>query len=668
MRRLRPSSVSTRLDRDAVRLHRAVAAALAHALVDHHAPVRVRGTRRACAGAAPRRRRSGRRPAPMTPGTSRSSCCTPSSSSRWCTVTPAGSAAGAYLSGSSLTTAIAPHALGGELARDLRRRDRAVHRLAFDRLAAGHRDRAVDEQLVGDVHTRRHGGADREQARVEVGAVAHVLEDVRHRGEGRLADPVGALGTHLRDREGAPLRDPDGHAVAADAALARCEPSGTTVDVLCGQPEQKLGRRRSAGGRRRRGGREGRAQARPSSGARRSSQARIAPATRAGASSPSGNARRAALVALAEEERAASLVVEQARELVLDHRPLLFDDEHVLETFAEAPRALGLEGPGHRHLVDREAGLLREGVAEAQLVEGLSHVEVGLARRHDAEAPALAAERHAIEAVRAHEGLRRREPLLVEARFDLERVVGPADVQAGRRREVLGEPHLHPAGTDLDGGRAVDGVGQALEAHPAARVARQGPAVEAEVEVLLHARRVQHRDAAVDQGVLALVRDRGGLGARVVAGQHQHAALRSGAGVVAVLQGVARAVDAGALPVPDGEHAVVLRALEEVRLLGAPDRRRSEVFVHAGLEADVVRLELLAGLPEREVVGAERRAAVARDEARRREARREVAPALLEGQPHQRLHARQVDAPALARVAVLEPVAAVDGGAAHAVG
>ena len=67
----------------------------------------------------------------------------------------------------------ARYAFRFHLTRDLRHRDAAV-----DRLAAGHRDRIVIEDLVGDGGFRRDRLADRENARVEVGAVAEVLEYV----------------------------------------------------------------------------------------------------------------------------------------------------------------------------------------------------------------------------------------------------------------------------------------------------------------------------------------------------------------------------------------------------------------------------------------------------------------------------------------------------------
>ena len=74
----------------------------------------------------------------------------------------------------------------------------------------------------------------------------------------------------------------------------------------------------------------------------------------------------------------------------------------------------------------------------------------------------------------------------------------------------------------------------------------------------------------------------------VVAGEREHAAMLRGAGGIGVLQHVHRAVDAGALAVPDAEHAIDRGAREQGGLLAAPDRGRREVLVEAGLEVDVV--------------------------------------------------------------------------------
>ena len=104
------------------------------------------------------------------------------------------------------------NALGMELAGDVRHQQ-----AAFDRLPPGHRHRIVVEQLVGDVDAGRDRRADGQQSGMIVGAVAEVLEHVRARREGRLADPVQPLAAHLRERPRGPVLQPHRHAVAADA-------------------------------------------------------------------------------------------------------------------------------------------------------------------------------------------------------------------------------------------------------------------------------------------------------------------------------------------------------------------------------------------------------------------------------------------------------------------
>ena len=261
----------------------------------------------------------------------------------------------------------------------------------------------------------------------------------------------------------------------------------------------------------------------------------------------------------------------------------------------------------------------------------------------------------AVEAVGAHVGERGVDLVVEQARLLLEDAVGPADAEAARRQhEVCRNLHLHAMRIDIDRGARLDHVGDALEPDPQAGVARHGEAVQAVVEILLHARRVQHRDAASLEDVFALVRQRGGFGGVVVAGEHQHAAILGGAGRVGVLEHVAAAVHARALAVPDGEHAVILGVVEQIELLRAPDGGRRHVFVHAGLELDVVGLEVFLRFPQRLVQPAEGRAAVAGDEARGVEAGGEVALALQHGQAHQGLGAGEEDTAGIERVLVFQ--------------
>jgi hypothetical protein len=125
-----------------------------------------------------------------------------------------------------------------------------------------------------------------------------------------------------------------------------------------------------------------------------------------------------------------------------------------------------------------------------------------------------------------------------------------------------------------------------------------------------------------------------------------------------VLQHVHRAIDTRTLAVPDREHTIDRGAGEQVGLLAAPHRRRRQVLVEAGLEVDVVFLEVALRAPQRVVVHAERRATIAGDEASGVEPGGKVALALHHRQAHQRLDAGHVDATLAEPVAVLQRIVA----------
>ena len=261
---------------------------------------------------------------------------------------------------------------------------------------------------------------------------------------------------------------------------------------------------------------------------------------------------------------------------------------------------------------------------------------------------------------RAHEGARRLQPLLEQALLHCQRQVYPADPQPRLRSSVVfGQHDLHALRVDRNGARAVDRIGRALEADPAAGVAREREAVQAEIQVVLEMRRVQDRHPAVNEPLLALVCDRRRACSRIVACEHEHAPVSRAARVVAVLERVRGAIDARALAVPDPEDAVVARPFVQARLLRAPHRGGGQVLVHPGLEADVVLVEKGLRLPECHVVGPEGRAPVARDEAGRVQAGRQVALALHQGQPYERLHAGEPDPPRGEPVAVIQRVALI---------
>ena len=83
----------------------------------------------------------------------------------------------------------------------------------------------------------------------------------------------------------------------------------------------------------------------------------------------------------------------------------------------------------------------------------------------------------------------------------------------------------------------------------------------------------------------------------IVAGQQQHPAIARGAGGIAVLEGVAAAVDARPLAVPHGKDALVAGAGEQIELLAAPYRGGAQFFVDRRLELDVIAFAKAARLP-----------------------------------------------------------------------
>src|SRR5262249_22736201 len=157
---------------------------------------------------------------------------------------------------------------------------------------------------------------------------------------------------------------------------------------------------------------------------------------------------------------------------------------------------------------------------------------------------------------------------------------------------------------------------------------RHGPAVDAVIDDLLHAGRVQDRDHHVDEVELGLVRGGRRFGRVVVAHQGKHAAMLRRAGEIGVAQRVARAVDARALAVPHADSTDEPPFPALLRLLRPPQRGCGKILVKGGLEENVVRLAQGVGALELVVEPAERRAAIARDIAGRSEPGAAVPPLL----------------------------------------
>ena len=144
------------------------------------------------------------------------------------------------------------------------------------------------------------------------------------------------------------------------------------------------------------------------------------------------------------------------------------------------------------------------------------------------------------------------------------------------------------------------------------------------------------------------------LGSVVIAGQRQHAAVPAGARCIGVLEHIPASIHSGALAVPHGKYPVVLRALEHVDLLRAPDAGGGKVFVQPRLELHVMPFEMLLRFPRGLVDAAERRAAVAADESGGVQPGEQVALPLQHRQSDQCLRAAHVGAAAVQGPLVVE--------------
>ncbi len=432
-------------------------------------------------------------------------------------------------------------------------------------------------------------------------------------------------------------------------------PAGTRVEVLCGQPGQKCGVRND-GGRYLSSSLRRRCQTsiastrclRVSCGrsSLRSRDTRISAMPSAGISASSGNTgwsfssnlptmrgrvsdgtlNSACLIWFSTISRRSSTMRISVRPLANSRTPC------------------GSKRPRHADLVEAQADRLRHRLVDAEPGQRLARLLVALARGDDAVLRLGRIDHHAVDLVDPREGERGIGLVVLQPMVLGPTVVGPAVVEAvGRDRELfLARNHdVDPLVGEIDGRGALDRVGDGLHRHPAARIARHRDAQQAEAHELVDRGRVQHRNRRRREGVLRLVRDGGGFGAVIVADDAQHAAVGGAAHGVAVFEGVAGAVGARPLAVPDAEHAVIADAGRQAGLLRALERGRRQLLVHRRAEHDAGFFEMALRLAEGEVIAAQGRAAIAGDQARRVQTRGAVARHLHQRQPDEGLDAVQ---------------------------
>jgi len=235
--------------------------------------------------------------------------------------------------------------------------------------------------------------------------------------------------------------------------------------------------------------------------------------------------------------------VQDGAELGLDERALLLDDDDLVDRGGEVEGRVLDQGVSQREPEDPHARL--SGVGDPEAGQGFEDVEVALARADDAERGSGPGAGDPVQAVvpgvllgggQAPLG---DEGLLVGHGVRADRGQRPVRPRAAVDDHVTGVARVVAGRVEVDGPDAVGDRGDDLQPDPGAAVAGEPESVHPEVEHVLLVAGEQHRDAGVGEGVLAVARQRGGLRARVVAAEHDRAAVRPGAHRVGVLQRVA---------------------------------------------------------------------------------------------------------------------------------
>src|SRR5665213_1155755 len=320
----------------------------------------------------------------------------------------------------------------------------------------------------------------------------------------------------------------------------------------------------------------------------------------------------ALLVLLADADRLIGGAVQFLARLHFDQRTLLLDHNDEIEALRKVQKLLAVDRPDATDLEQAQADIIAFHFVDAEFIERLADVEIGLAGGDDADLRIAPAGRDdLVELVGAHEGQHGVALEIVQAGFLTEDGILQADVETAFGHVEIGWGNeVDAVETGIDDAGRLDRLVHAFERGPGAGVARHRPAIERVVDDLLHAARLKDRHHHVDEMEFRLMRGGGGFGGVVVAHQRQHAAVLGSAGEIGVAEYVARTIDARTFAVPKPEHAIEFALAAQLGLLRAPERGGGEFLVEAGLELDVGGAERARGADELLVETAERRAAI----------------------------------------------------------
>ena len=348
----------------------------------------------------------------------------------------------------------------------------------------------------------------------------------------------------------------------------------------------------------------------------------------------------AALVMLANHARADGLapVVELPFQLMLDEFALFLDHQHFIQAFGKGTDAIGLQRPRHANLVDLQANVSGDAGIDAQFIQCLHRVGKGLAGRHDADAGFRRIPHHPVNAVGLGKGHGGKALVALQAGVFLAPDVARADVDAAIGEFERGDDDGAIFARQIDGGTGFDRIGRGLETDPSAGKTAHGDAEQAIFNEFMDTCGRQERHEGGLEIMVALVGQGGRFGAVIIADDGEHAAMRRGAGGIAVLQHIHGAIEAGALAVPDAEHAIALGFRVQCHVLAAPDGGGAQFLVHARNEVNILFLQPLLGAPQFLIITAQRRTAITGNETASVQPGGGIAPFLHQRQADEGLH------------------------------
>ena len=482
-------------------------------------------------------------------------------------------------------------------------------------LATGHGNRRVVEQLEGDMNAGGHAGPDGQAARVAERPVAQVLKQVPVAHKRSQPDPMGSFGSHRRGRYEGLVGVADfemDHAMAAHAApgdRTDRHHGGTVVGTAAAK-----GRRP---GRKVRQGQDGLADGR---GLRR---CHVGQNSSEDGEHPLGcefsrdrHQRLALAVPLGLHRREPPGFLQDGSHLLLDERPLLFNDQNLVHGIGQLHDPGRHERIGQGQLENPNTGTGQVVGSDPSRFQGAEHVTIGLAGTHNAEPGAR---------------FRSDEDIQSPARYPTlggsQATVQPQALQiAGTDQLAAGLVVPGPAVDDdfgvvgvacdepINGGvHRSDPVGHCCHdaySDPGSAEAAEAKGCHAEVEEVLLIGRHDHGYGRVGQGQVGVVGQGRRLGGRVVSDEQHGSARRARAHGVGVLEHVAAAIEAGTFAIPGANDTIEALVGDGGAHLRTPHGRGGQLLVEPRAVVDAVGGQLVPQAAYGQVGGTQRRTRV----------------------------------------------------------